>query len=96
MYRLELSRAARRDLEKLSVHMRGEEFRRLRAAIESLKNEPRPYGIQKIRGSQRYYRIRVGNYRVVYEIDDDKLLILVVQVSRRNEKTYVSWRKRSN
>ena len=88
MYRLEVSPAADRDLERLKQRIRRQDFERLRTAIRGLANEPRPYGVRKIKGAERAYRIRVGDYRVVYEIYDNENLVLILQIARRTETTY--------
>ncbi len=88
MYRLEVSPAADRNLERLKGRIRRQDFERLRVAIRSLSNEPRPHGVRKIRGAERAYRIRVGRYRVVYEVYDNDNLVLILQVARRAEATY--------
>lgn len=62
---------------------------RLLAQIDDLGEEPRPAGSRKLSGPRRdLYRIRVGRYRVVYEIRDDQLIILIVRVAKRDEATY--------
>ena len=86
--RLEVSPAADRDLERLQGRIRKQDFERLRDAVRSLAEEPRPQGVRKIKGAERAYRIRVGSYRVVYEVYDKDDLILVLQVARRSETTY--------
>ena len=88
MYRLEVSPAADRDLGRLKQRIRRHDFERLRAAIRGLANEPRPHGVRKIKGAERSYRIRVGNYRVVYDVYDNENLVLLLQVARRTEATY--------
>ena len=88
MYRLEVSPAADRDLAKLKGRIRKQDFERLRAAVRSLADEPRPQGVRKIKGAERAYRIRVGSYRVVYEVYNDDNLVLILQVTRRSETTY--------
>lgn len=60
------------------------EILRILALIESLANDPRPSGSKKLSGQERY-RIRQGNYRILYEIKDDKLIICVVKVGHRRE-----------
>ena len=52
--------------------------------IESLKEEPRPFGCEKLSGQERY-RIRKGVYRIIYEIQDDVLIVIVVKVGHRKE-----------
>ena len=90
MYRIEVSPAAGRDLDRLKKRIQRHDFERLRIAIGSLADEPRPQGVRKIRGAERAFRIRVGSYRVVYEVYDDENLVLILQVARRTETTYRS------
>ena len=89
MYRIEVSPAAYRDLEKLKERIQRHSLERLRAAIRSLASEPRPHGVRKIKGSERTYRIRTGNYRIVYEVYDKENLVLILHVGRRTETTYL-------
>jgi mRNA interferase RelE/StbE len=56
----------------------------IKAAIAELANNPRPYGYKKLKGEEAY-RIRVGDYRVIYEIDDDIILITIVSVGNRKD-----------
>ena len=55
------------------------------AAIEALADEPRPPGVKKLVGSEHIYRIRVGDYRVIYGIDDRALLLLVQRIRHRSD-----------
>ncbi|MCK4362919.1 MAG: type II toxin-antitoxin system RelE/ParE family toxin [Dehalococcoidia bacterium] len=88
MYRLEVSPAAERNLERLKRRIQRHSFERLRTTIRSLADNPRPCGVRKIEGSERAYRIRVGDYRLVYEIYGKESLVLILQVARRAETTY--------
>jgi len=88
VYRLEVSPTADRDLEKLKGRIIRQDFERLRDAVRGLAEEPRPHGVRKIKGEERTYRIRVGSYRVVYEVYDNDNLVLILQVARRSETTY--------
>jgi len=88
VYRVEISPAADRDLERLKTRIRMQDFERLRNAVRSLAGEPRPHGVRKIRGTQKAYRIRVGNYRVVYDVYDSDNLVLILQIARKSETTY--------
>lgn len=56
--------------------------------IDKIADDPRPFGYKKLVDEEGLYRIRVGNYRVIYEIHDDVLLIVVLRVARRREDTY--------
>ncbi|MDE2484945.1 MAG: type II toxin-antitoxin system RelE/ParE family toxin [candidate division NC10 bacterium] len=62
-----------------------EGFRWLIAVIRGLADNPRPSGCRKIAGSRRDWRVRVGSYRVIYEIDDKSQLVKVMRVRRRRE-----------
>jgi len=57
----------------------------IRAAIDLLAEAPRPPNCVAISGEQGVYRVRVGNYRIVYEVHDDILLVQVVRVGHRRE-----------
>ena len=56
----------------------------IKASIADLVDNPRPYGYKKLKGEDAY-RIRVGNYRVIYEIEDDKIIVTVVSVGHRKD-----------
>jgi mRNA interferase RelE/StbE len=88
VYRIEVSPAADRELEKLKGRIRRQDYERLRDAVRSLVNEPRPQGVRKIKGAEKAYRIRVGRYRVIYEVYDNDNLILILLIARRSETTY--------
>ena len=57
---------------------------RILAAIQSLADNPRPPGTKKLSGQERY-RLRQGNYRILYEIEDDRLIVCVVRVGNRRD-----------
>ena len=59
--------------------------KRIQIKINELAIEPRPNGVKKIQGEENSYRIRVGDYRVVYDIFDDILLITVIRVKHRSQ-----------
>ena len=82
MYRHELTKRAQRELDKLSR----DDFERVVAAIRGLKVNPRPHGAKKIRGP--VYRIRVGDWRVVYAVFDKDQLVIIGKVARRSKRTY--------
>ncbi len=54
-------------------------------AIEALESTPRPSGVVKLQGEDNLYRIRVGDYRIIYQIQDGALLIIVVKVGNRRD-----------
>ena len=81
MYRVLLERTVERDLSRLSSEMHD----RVIAAIRALANNPRPPGCRKLAGSRNDWRIRVGDYRVVYEIADEIRVVRVNRVRHRRE-----------
>jgi len=81
MYRVLLERAAEKDLSRLSSEIHD----RVIAAIRALANNPRPPGCRKLAGSKNDWRIRVGDYRVVYEIADAIRVVRVNRVRHRRE-----------
>ena len=80
-HRIEVTPRARKDLRALPKR----EGQRIAEQIDTLKNDPRPTGCKKLKGREDFYRIRVGDYRVVYQIEDEILLILIVRVGDRKE-----------
>jgi mRNA interferase RelE/StbE len=60
-------------------------YRRLREAIDSLEVEPHPMGSKKLSGSSDFYRLRVGDHRVLYQVQDQELLVLVIEIGHRRE-----------
>jgi mRNA interferase RelE/StbE len=80
-YRIQLAPAAVRQLRKLDPTAR----RRIQAAIELLADQPRPSGAKKLVGGDGEWRVRTGDYRIVYEIRDEVLLVLVVAVGNRRD-----------
>ncbi|MEE9280057.1 MAG: type II toxin-antitoxin system RelE/ParE family toxin [Myxococcota bacterium] len=59
--------------------------RRIVSRISSLADDTRPRGCQKLAGSEERYRVRQGSYRIVYSIDDEARVVLVVKVGHRKE-----------
>jgi mRNA interferase RelE/StbE len=80
-YRVEVAPHAERQLRRLpkSIQMR------LTTRMKALADEPRPPGVEKLAGEENLYRIRVGDYRIIYAIEDEVLLVLVVTVGHRRE-----------
>ncbi|HSL57674.1 MAG TPA: type II toxin-antitoxin system mRNA interferase toxin, RelE/StbE family [Acidimicrobiales bacterium] len=61
------------------------EQQRIRAAIDLLADEPRPSGCTKLVGEDSVYRVRIGDYRIVYEVIDARLVVHVVRVGHRRD-----------
>jgi mRNA interferase RelE/StbE len=72
-----------RKAEKIIKRLDGDILERIRRAIRSLANDPRPSDVKKLAGYDNLYRIRVGDWRIVYAIEDDRLIVLVLEISPR-------------
>jgi mRNA interferase RelE/StbE len=81
MYKILLERSVERDLRRLSTEM----HERVIAAMQGLARNPRPPGCRKLAGSKSDWRIRVGDYRVVYDIADEIRVVRVNRVRHRRE-----------
>jgi mRNA interferase RelE/StbE len=79
-YSVTFARSARKELESLG----GALIRRMFPKIEMLAKEPRPKGCRKLRGEMNLWRIRIGEYRVIYAIYDDKKEIDIIAVRHRS------------
>lgn len=58
---------------------------KLKAPIDALAGEPRPAGCRALAGQEGLWRIRVGDYRIIYQIEDERLVVLVVRLGHRRE-----------
>ena len=81
-YRIELAASAKRDLKKLQGSA---VLKRIRDAIDDLATDPRPDGVKKLVDEDNLWRVRVGDYRIVYTINDGKLLVLIIRLAHRSE-----------
>jgi len=79
-YKIFFRRSVLKDLEKIPK----KELRLIMKKIEKLAHDPRPQGCEKISGQERF-RIRQGNYRIIYSIQDDELTIWIVKIGHRRE-----------
>lgn len=80
-YIIKFTRAPEKTLARLPKNLRD----RLRQAIDRLADNPRPHDYKQLAGEQRRYRIRVGDWRIVYRIHDNVLVVIVVKVASRGE-----------
>ncbi len=79
-YTVQFRPSAAKALGKLDGQVRA----RILRSITALADDPRPSGVKALTGEAGLWRIRVGDYRVVYEIEDDELVVLVVRVAHRS------------
>ena len=81
MYRVEFTSAAARQVRKLPREHRA----RVQARVRELASEPRPTGAIKLAGETAAWRVRIGDYRVIYDIFDDVLVVTVLAVGHRRD-----------
>lgn len=79
-YRITIKRSAAKEIEKIALKDR----KRIIIKIRSLSSDPRPPGRKKLSGQEKY-RIRQGDYRILYQIEDEELVIVVVKVGHRRD-----------
>ena len=80
-YKLFIKRSAAKELASIASK---KDRRRLVVKIRSLADDPRPPGCQKLSGAEKY-RVRQGVYRIVYSIEDDRLVVMIIRVAHRRE-----------
>jgi mRNA interferase RelE/StbE len=80
VYKVELRRNALKALDKIQPQERS----RISSALLKLEQEPRPRGVEKIRNTE-LWRIREGDYRIVYNIEDNRNLVTIVKIGHRRE-----------
>ena len=79
-YKIVIKRSAAKEIEKVPKSHR----KRIVSKIRDLSTEPRPRGVKKLSGEEKY-RVRQGEYRILYKIDDSIITITVVKVGNRND-----------
>ena len=77
-YSVEIKKSAAKEIAKLQKPV----LKRVLEKIQALASEPRPAGCKKLSGDEKY-RVRVGDYRILYKIEDDVLIVYVVKVGHR-------------
>lgn len=81
MYKLTYKKSVEKDLRNIAGPVR----KLIVAKIQGLARDPRPNGSTKIRGGDKLYRLRSGEYRIIYRVEDGILTILVLKVGHRRE-----------
>ena len=79
-YRLQIKRSAVKELEAVRLRDR----QRIARRIRTLATDPRPPGCEKLSGQEKY-RVRQGDYRIPYAVDDDRLTVVVVKIGHRRD-----------
>jgi len=81
MYKILIKKSALKELENVPKIFRV----KIISKIDELANDPRPSGVRKLENALDTYRVRAGNYRIIYKIEDDQLLIEVIKVANRKD-----------
>ncbi len=81
-YKIRIKKSAAKELEAVGAIR---DRRRIVARIEALANDPRPFGNERLTGYEHRFRLRQGNYRVIYAVDDDVRSIEIVKIGHRRE-----------
>ena len=82
MYEITISPRIKKEIDKLPL----KDFKRVDTAIWDLRENPRPQGVKKLKGT--VHRIRVGDWRVIYAVFDKDKRVIIGKVERRSEDTY--------
>ncbi|NKB24638.1 MAG: type II toxin-antitoxin system mRNA interferase toxin, RelE/StbE family [Kiritimatiellae bacterium] len=80
-YKIEWRKSTKKDLRKISSI----DILRIISAVEVLSKNPYPQGVRKLSGSESTYRIRIGNYRVIYEVFEHTIVIEIQRVRHRKD-----------
>lgn len=80
-YKIQIKRSALKDIKAIGTK---KDRQRIVQRIQELASDPRPPGVEKLSGSP-YYRVRQGTYRIVYEIQDDVLIVHILKVGHRKD-----------
>lgn len=80
-YKVLFTRSAEKELRKLP----SPDLTRIVNKINALTQEPRPFGVQMLKGEDRYFRLRQGDYRIVYDVSDAEQRITVIKIGHRRE-----------
>lgn len=83
-YRIEFTNPARKELTKLSKSIQPKQLRRIRDTIEALVADPRPPGVEGVETTD-YLRVRTGDYRIIYQIEEEILTVLIIRIGHRRE-----------
>jgi mRNA interferase RelE/StbE len=80
-YKVVISKSVQKEISKLPI----KEILKIKVAIMDLEENPRPFGVKKLEGFEDLYRIKKGNYRIIYSIEDDILSVEVLKVGNRKD-----------
>jgi mRNA interferase RelE/StbE len=80
-YKLNIRPSVRRDISDVPKPV----LKRIMSAIRALENDPLPRGTTKLKGSQDTFRVRVGEYRIIFEVDFSERIVSIIHVANRRD-----------
>jgi len=80
-YKIVVKKSVEKDLRSLPKSA----IKRVMSQLENLRDEPRPRQSKKLTGAERLYRVRVGDYRIIYEIDEEGEEVMIIYIRHRRE-----------
>lgn len=83
-YRIEFASSAGKEFSKLRKSIQPKQFRRIQDTIEALSGDPRPPGAESVETTD-YLRVRTGDYRIVYLVEEEVLTVLIIRIGHRRE-----------
>lgn len=83
-YRIEFKSSARKELSKLRTRIQPKQLQRIRDTINDLAGDPRPPQSESVETTD-YLRVRTGDYRIVYQVEEEVLTVLIIRIGHRKE-----------
>lgn len=80
-YKVLIKKSAEKELYKISAPY----FKHIVRKIQSLSKNPRPHGIDMLTGEEKYFRVRQGDYRIIYNVDDALTQVMIIKIGHRRE-----------
>ncbi len=80
-YKIVISSQVQKQLDDLPAPS----WQRVKDAVDRLAAQPRPHGAIKMKGASEYWRIRAGDHRIIYTIEDDRLVVLIIKIGHRGD-----------
>lgn len=84
-YQVEFTTSAAKQLRNLKKRIQPKLMKNISQRIDALAEDPRPPGVEKLEGYDNYWRVRAGDYRIVYTVEDEVLTVTVVRIRDRKE-----------
>ena len=81
LYKIELKKSAEKDLNKIPQKL----IYKILKTVEGLRNNPFPRGVRKITGTEKFFRIRIGDYRIIYHVDEENKIVTIYYIRHRRE-----------